>query len=265
MDGTEGLVLNLRNVYYLPNSPCNLVSLGLLNDSGIFHDNENETLFQVESRQILAQAQRWRNSYLLRPLNLSDNLLRIDDQTYRSPHVFQNTMTPATTTLTTWHKRLGHTNFFSLKTFLRHLDITYVDDSKDYICDSCQRAKATKVYNRQPQSRAQRPYQFVHTDLVGPINPVGFGGERYFFTFTDDCTRMTETYTGTIKSDWLKYTKTYHSLCSTRSRNQHPIERLRSDYGSELQSHKADDWMQKEGITFEPSAPYSQEQNRVSE
>ncbi len=43
------------------------------------------------------------------------------------------------------------------------------------------------------------------------------------------------------------------------------MERLRSDYGSELQSHKANDWMQKESIVFEPSAPYSQEQNGVSE
>lgn len=40
---------------------------------------------------------------------------------------------------------------------------------------------------------------------------------------------------------------------------------LRSDYGSELQSHKANDWLEKEGIVFEPSAPYSQEQNGVSE
>ncbi len=42
-DDSEGVILNLRNVYYLPSSPCNLVSLGLLNDSGIFHDNRNET------------------------------------------------------------------------------------------------------------------------------------------------------------------------------------------------------------------------------
>lgn len=57
-DGSEGLVLNLRNVFYIPNSPCNLVSLGLLNDSGIFHDNENETLYQIRSKKTLAQAQR---------------------------------------------------------------------------------------------------------------------------------------------------------------------------------------------------------------
>ena len=65
-DGSEGLILNLQNIYYLPKSPCNLVSLGLLNDSGIYHDNENKTLYEVNTRQTLAQAQRWGNSYLLK-------------------------------------------------------------------------------------------------------------------------------------------------------------------------------------------------------
>ncbi len=57
-DGSEGLILNFRIVYYLPNNQCNLVSLGLLNDSRIFPDNENETLYQVKSMQTLTQAQR---------------------------------------------------------------------------------------------------------------------------------------------------------------------------------------------------------------
>lgn len=43
-DEVESLVPNLQNVHYFSNSPCNLVSLGLLNDSGIFNDNENEIL-----------------------------------------------------------------------------------------------------------------------------------------------------------------------------------------------------------------------------
>ena len=43
-DGFEGLILNLQNVFYLPNSSCNLLSLGLLNNSDIYYDNENETL-----------------------------------------------------------------------------------------------------------------------------------------------------------------------------------------------------------------------------
>lgn len=121
------------------------------------------------------------------------------------------------------------------------------------------------MYHQDPQKRSDRPYQFVHTDLVGPINPIGFLGKKYFFTFINDATRMTETYIGTKKSDWLKCLKIHHSLCRTKSKDEHLIKRLRSNYGSELQSHKANEWMQKEGITFEPSVPYSQEQNGVSE
>ena len=53
-DGSEGLILNLQNVFYLPSSRCNLLSLGFLNNSGIYYDNENETLYKIHSRQILA-------------------------------------------------------------------------------------------------------------------------------------------------------------------------------------------------------------------
>lgn len=265
--GKEGVILDLKDVFFLPSSPSSLVSLGLLNNHGIFHNNEDETLYDKETKTPLAYAQRWRNNFLLQPLNLSDsavNLTHVNDDTYIGPHVHQtiNTKLP----LTTWHKRLGHLNFASLKRYLRELDIEYSDDLPGHICDSCQRAKATKIYNRQePQKRAKAPFQFIHTDLVGPINPVGFGGEKYFFTFTDDFTRYTETYTGAKKSDWFSCLKTFYNLCKTRSQKERPVERLRSDYGSELQSKSVEDWLSKEGIIFEPSAPYSQEQNGVSE
>ncbi len=105
----------------------------------------------------------------------------------------------------------------------------------------------------------------MYTDLVRPIKLLDFGGECYFFTFIDNYTRTTKTYTGTKKSDWLKYLKTYHSFYKTQSKEPHSIECLRLDYGSELQSYKANNWMQKEKISFESSAPYSQEQNGVLE
>lgn len=268
-DGSEGVALTVNNVLYMPNSPCNLVSLGRMNNSGIFYNNENKTLYDVKTRRTLAHAQRWRNSYLLKPLNLSDSavfLTRIDDETYQYPPSTYVTTSNEKLLLSTWHKRLGHLNFLSLKQHLKKLGTDYTDDSNGYTCDSCQRAKATKDYNRRvPQRRAQYPYQFIHTDLVGPISPTGFGGERYFFTFTDDFSRYTEAYTGTKKSDWFKCLKAFYNLCKTRSKQERPVERLRSDYGSELQSKKVGEWLTNEGIIFEPSAPYSQEQNGVSE
>ena len=263
----EGVTLTLNNVYYLPSSPSNLISLALLNDNKIYLNNENETLYDSDTKEILASTQRWRKCFLLKLLNLSDaavHLTRADKEIYQGPHVHQ-TVSTSSLPLTTWHKRLGHLNLVTLCKYLNELGILFVDDGKDHVCDSCQRAKATKIYNREPQERSQYPYQFIHTDLVGPITPTGFSGERYFFTFTDDCTRHTETYTGTKKSDWLECLKAFHNLAKTRTKNSRPTEKIRSDYGSELQSKKVDQWLSQEGIILEPSAPYLQEQNGVSE
>jgi hypothetical protein len=54
-----------------------------------------------------------------------------------------------------------------------------------------------------PQERAIRPFQFIYIDLVGPITPVGFKGERYYVSFTDDYIRFTIVYTVRIKDKWL--------------------------------------------------------------
>ena len=69
-DGKEGLVLALTNVFYLPHSLSNLVSLGLQNDAGIFHHNEDQALYDLETRKTLAFAERYKTSFLLHPLNL---------------------------------------------------------------------------------------------------------------------------------------------------------------------------------------------------
>lgn len=87
-DGSEGLNLNLNNIYCLPNSPCNLVSLGRLNNSRIYHKNKDKTLYDVKTRRFLEQAQLLWNSYFLRPLTLSNAtayLIHIDGDTYAWP------------------------------------------------------------------------------------------------------------------------------------------------------------------------------------
>lgn len=52
-----------------------------------------------------------------------------------------------------------------------------------------------KYYNHTPQDRAKRPYQFVHIDLIGLIILMEYGVKRYFFMFTNNNIRITESYT----------------------------------------------------------------------
>lgn len=86
-------------------------------------------------------------------------------------------------------------NFSLLKSHLNRFNINYEDNSHDYIWDSYLQAKTTKTYSCETQKHIDQLYQFIHPDLVGPINLIGFLGEKYFFTFTDYTTRMTEIYT----------------------------------------------------------------------
>lgn len=121
-DGSEGIIFDLKDVFFLPSSPSNLVSLALLNNGGIFHDNENETLYDVDTKEVLSQAKRWNNSFLLQPLNLSDAAVRLtkrQDKSYQWPTlVHQTKLGTAKQTLSTWNKRLGHLNFRSLRSHL---------------------------------------------------------------------------------------------------------------------------------------------------
>lgn len=102
-------------------------------------------------------------------------------------------------------------------------------------------------------------------DLIRPISPIGFLGKRYFFTFTDVCTQYTKIYTGTKKSDWLHSLKAFHNLAKTRTKTERPTERICSDYCSELQSKKVEQWLSSEEITLKPSASYSKKENEIAE
>ena len=78
----------------------------------------------------------------------------------------------------------------------------------------------------------------MHNNYVRLINPVSFSGKKYFFIFIDNASRMTDTYTKIKKSNWLKNLKIYYSLCKTRSKKDHTIEKLKLNYKSKQKSHK---------------------------
>lgn len=102
-DGSEGVTLNLSDGYFLPHSPCNL-SLGHLNNHNVYHDNENETLYHVKTRKTRAHAQRWKNSHLLTPLNLTDSAVQLpktnEKDTYHCPEAYVHRKSEAKLPLT---------------------------------------------------------------------------------------------------------------------------------------------------------------------
>ena len=88
-----------------------------------------------------------------------------------------------------WHRRLGHMSINYLKK-LQTLDeslknVKFTDTIKD--CEVCILAKMEKLPFKTTRSRAERPLQRIHSDIMGPIQPVSWPGNKNFLiTFIDD-------------------------------------------------------------------------------
>lgn len=49
------MIFNFKNIFLIPNSPYNLVSLVLLNNYNIFYDNKNKVLYNLKIKEIFTQ------------------------------------------------------------------------------------------------------------------------------------------------------------------------------------------------------------------
>ena len=116
--------------------------------------------------------------------------------------------------------------------------------------------------SHEPAKRAKRPGELVHSDLCGPITPPSVGGHKYAGTFTDDATRMTVIIPLKTKTaaELLERFKEYKEEVE----KVYKIQRLRTDGGGEYKNVFRS-YLRKNGIKHETTAPYSPEQNGVSE
>jgi len=107
------------------------------------------------------------------------------------------------------------------------------------------------------------PLELIHTDLAGPMKIPSIGGARYFLLFIDYHTRYTMVYTLHQKSETFSKFKEYKALVENYHNGK--IMALGSDNGGDYTSTEFSKFLRESGISHEKTAPYSPEQNRVSE
>jgi hypothetical protein len=115
-----------------------------------------------------------------------------------------------------WHRRLAHLNPVALKQLLSstmpstiQFPTSYWHDSSK--CETCIIGKHTQKFERTKQRRATRPFEFIHSDLCGPMKS-SIGGASYYIIYIDDFTRYTEGMTISLYHSIPFYTTLYHSI-----------------------------------------------------
>lgn len=235
--------ITLENVQYIPEICENLISVSQIVKKG------NKVLFDINGVKIFDS-----NKRVIATGSLIDNMFKLD--VARDNYAFSIKCDIDTFNL--WHRRLGHASASKLNLLLQ----TKMN-SKDLKCVICCEGKQSRRPFISGEKKTRNLLELIHTDVCGPITPQSIGGARYFITFIDDCSRKVFVYV--MKSKGEAFSKFVHFKNFVEKQIGASIKTLRSDGGKEYDNIATKNFCAEHGIKYEKTAPYSPQQNGVSE
>ncbi|KAJ0490449.1 putative RNA-directed DNA polymerase [Helianthus annuus] len=164
------------------------------------------------------------------------------------------------TSLGTWHKRLGHPSNSKLShvNFLKNVSL----NSKDF-CDSCVKAKFSRLPFPISFTKASAPFELLHCDVWGKYRTPSFTRASYFLTIVDDFSRAVWVFLLKHKHEASICLIYFHKMIQVQFEKN--IKRIRCDNGGEFTSNRMLDFYAKEGILLETTCPHTPQQNGVVE
>jgi len=169
------------------------------------------------------------------------------------------------TDMEVWHKRLGHCHQQRMISMKKHDSVRGVPQFTDFPsnCSACQFGKQSRKPFQKSTWRSTQKLQLIHTDVAGPLSTPSIKGSRYYILFIDDFSRMCWIFFMKYKSEvagiFFKFKKNVENISNYR------IQAIRSDNGKEYTSSEFNLYCEEAGIDHQLTAPYTPEQNSVSE
>lgn len=239
----------ISDVLYVPNIDQNLLSVAQMADNGfkvifegkwcLIQDAKGNDLFKVKMKA---------RTYAL-------NLMEEEQIAFSS----------TCSNIELWHKRLGHFHLAGLQYMQKHALVKGVPRLEDKLddCVACQYGKQVRTPFPQTAWRATQKLQLVHTDVGGPQRTPSLNGNIYYITFIDDYTRFCWIYFFKSKAEVADIFWKYKALVENQSNCR--LRTLRSDNGTEYKNNTFDKFCEEAGIVHQLTAPYTPQQNGVSE
>ena len=190
---SSGKKLILTNVLHVPDVVKNLVSADILNKKGLKAVLEANKVILSKNGVFVGKGYSCNGMFKL-SINKNDDVsLYMVDSSY-----------------SLWHERLGHVNHKVLQSMSKNGLISFGGIVKEK-CEIYAQAKITRL----PFPKAERNSQLlelVHSDVCELNGILTRGGNRYFITFIDDCSRFVHVFLMKTKDEAFYMFKTYKTL-----------------------------------------------------
>ncbi|KAL0322510.1 UNVERIFIED_CONTAM: Retrovirus-related Pol polyprotein from transposon TNT 1-94 [Sesamum angustifolium] len=133
------------------------------------------------------------------------------------------------------------------------------DGVSDKPCDTCHRAKQSRLSFPVSLSHSDENFDLVHMDLWGPYTANSISGCTYVLTLVDDHSRSMWTFLLKQKNQVSSILRNFCSL--VRNQFDRGIKVLRSDNGTEFINHECQALCNNLGIIHQTSCTYTPQQN----
>ena len=160
-----------------------------------------------------------------------------------------------------WHGRLGYVNFDTLRKLMNLELLHKFNIDANHKCEICVESKLTRA-SFQNIERSTEPLELINSDTCDLKYVQTRGGNKYFVTFIDDCTRYCYVYLLRSKDGALE--KFMHYKNEVENQLGREIKAIRSDRGGEYVA-PFNRFCQEHGIIHQTSAPYTPQQNGIAE
>ncbi|KAM0055964.1 putative RNA-directed DNA polymerase [Helianthus debilis subsp. tardiflorus] len=247
---TSGKHLLLDNVLYVPGIRKNLLSGIVLNNCGYKQVIESDKFILSRHGTFVGFGYLCNGMFMLN-INVPSAVESVCMASTSSSNVENDSRL--------WHARLGHVNYYRMKDMSKMSLIPAFDMQNSSKCHTCKLTKITRKPFKDVK-RDSKVLELIHSDLCDFHSTPSLGNKKYVVTFIDDASRFCYVYLLHSKDEALDKFKIYkqeverHQSCL--------IKNLRTDRGGEYYDPV---YFQSTGIIHQTTAPYTPQQNGVSE
>ncbi|CAG9135946.1 unnamed protein product [Plutella xylostella] len=243
----------LQGVLYVPSLRRNLFSEGVIVRRGYTIIKKHPNALIYKEKEVVMSAKITEN-----------NLYKLQIETVIPDSC--NIVQSAHSDIKKWHERLGHINLKQLLNMSAQnvIEGLNIDNSEsDFVCEACAYGKQSRLPFQKSIRGELQPGDLVYSDVCGPMSHTSVQGLRYFVLFKDAATSYRHVYFMKNKSDVLEYFKKYNAII--KNKFAHCVKILHTDNGGEYVNKAYKEYVEKEGIFHEFTAPYTPEQNGRAE
>lgn len=246
--------VDLQNVYFVKEIKQNLLSMSKITKNCTIVAKDEHAKIYNQYRELIGVADKINNLYRLKSF-VSNNC---ENERY------VNSLT--LTHKEKWHRALGHVNFQYLNKLINNKLVEGLPDkieSTEMKCSNCIQSKMANVPFANNRTKTTEILELIHTDLNGPHNTIGYGGEKYFLTFIDDYSKCTRIFCIKSKSETASCFIEFVNLVENKFNKR--VKKLQCDNGKEYLNKEIYDFIRQKGIELLPCPPYVHELNGVAE